>query len=212
MARYLPAFLIFFFSCTPKFILVERTEQFARSQQVKKIICIDPQVRVLSDDEKIDLAKMDKLNNLLKKEVQRSARKNNINLEIQTLGSQSDASYYYDLLRLKKDLLQANNYQLTPINTPNRPRDNSIRRKVFVYPPLISHDFVNYSQKYGTPYFSYIGLYQKKSFVILYHLIVNTETAETVYREVKSLGSNINSTIMAQAVYDSFSMINRELK
>src|SRR5688572_9172260 len=189
MARLPLFFLVFLFSCSSNFIMIERAENFARNRKIEKIICIDPQVRIISEDEGIDLLKTEKLNAQLKKEIQQNARRNNLNLEIQTLNQQSDGLYYHDLLSLKKDLLQANNYQNTPLNSTFGFADNAIQRKVFVYPPLISHDFANFSQKFGTPYFSYIGLYQKKNKVLLYHLIVNTETAETVYRELKSVGS-----------------------
>lgn len=212
MSRLLIPLLLFLFSCSSNFIIIERSENFAKAKKVDKIICIDPQVRVISDNGKLDLDKIEKLNKKLKNEIKRSARKNNINLEMQTLSENSNAKYYHDLLTLKRDLLQANNYQNTPLNSTYRFQSNSVNRKVFVYPPLISHDFVNYSRKFGTPYFSYIGLYQNKGKVMLYHLVVNTETAETVYRELKSIGSNINSTIMAQAIYDSFAMLNQELK
>jgi hypothetical protein len=192
--------------------MIERTENFAKNRKFDKIICIDPQVRIMSDDETINLAKTEKFNALLKKEISKNARRNNIKLEIQALDSKADALYYNDLLSLKRDLLQANNYQDSPLNSMFGFADNAIQRKVFVYPPLISHDFVNYSQKFGTPYFSYIGLYQKKDRVLLYHLIVNTETAETVYRELKGVGASLNSTTVAQAIYDSFAMISSELK
>ncbi len=212
MARPYLILLLFLCGCSSDFILIERTENFAKNRKIEKIICIDPQVRLLSDNDGIDLAQTEKLSNLLKKEIRKNASRNNLNVEIQSLNEQAGAPYYHDLLALKKDLLQANNYQNTPLNFNFGFNGNGIRRKVFVFPPLISHDFVNYSQKFGTPYFSYIGLYQYKKRMLLYHLIVNTETAETVYRELKSIDRKMNSTTMAQVVYDSFAMINRELK
>ena len=213
MARSFPLFfLVFLFGCSSDFIMIERSENFAKSGKIQKIICIDPQVRIIADDETVDLEKTEKLNALLQNEIRKNARRNNLNLEIQTLNAQSGADYYHDLLALKKDLLQANNYQNTPLNATFGFPYNAIQRKVFVYPPLISHNFVNYSQKFGTPYFSYIGLYQKKNQVLLYHLIVNTETAETVYRELKRVNGKVNSTKTAQIIYDSFAMVNQELK
>src|SRR4051812_16715904 len=116
MARF-PFFLLFFLcGCSSNFILIERTENFSKTHKIEKIICIDPQVRILADDETIDLEKTEKLTALLQEEIRKSARRNQINLEIQTLTEKSDATYYNDLLALRKDLLQANNYQNTPIN------------------------------------------------------------------------------------------------
>ena len=203
---------IFCSGCS-RYILIERSERFvSRDAITQKIICIDPQVRLLTYRPS-DLQEADELEQWLKEELRYSAAKNNVNLEILDLGPGSSNGYYQDLLSLKNEFLQANNLQNTPLNFSETPGFNSIKKSVFVYPPLIAHDFTSLAKEYGTPYFSYIGIYKQAGKILYYHLIVNTNTAETVYRELKSVSKGtLKKKMISQLAYDSMAMLKEELK
>ena len=206
--------VLFIWSSCNNYIIIERSENFVDMEGSDyKFICIDPNTKVFDKQDELDIPATEKLNEYLKKEILASARRNKINIRVLSLDDQSDEGYYNNLLPLKKELILANNYQNTPLNFDLRADNNVIQKKVFVYPPLISHEFVSLSQKFGTSYFSYIGLYCKNRDILFYHLIVNTETAETVYRELKKVGGNAkNRKIIAQMVHDSIAMLKKEIE
>ena len=212
--RYLSVIiLLFMLSGCSRYIRIERSERFVSRQGIKqKIICIDPQVRLMGYTQN-DSEEEAELENWFRDELNYSASKNQVDLEIVRLTPESTTSYYEDLLSLKKEFLQANNLQNTPLNFSNQNGYNTITKSVFVYPPLIAHDFTDLSKKYGTPYFSYIGIYKQPRRILYYHLIVNTNTAETVYRELKSISKgSLKKKMISQMVYDSMAMLKEELK
>lgn len=202
-------------SCSRDFILVQRSEDFAiEEESIDKMICVSPQVRILSKESKVELWKQERLKKILTKQVEKSAKRTNFNLEIASFNNNTDSvNYYKDLLRLRFELILANNKQETAFNFQSAPGSNAILKKVFVYPPALKHEFAEFSEKYGTPYYSFIGLYKRDKHFLLYHVIVNTSSAETVYREIRRVGSiHFRRTTISQMVYDSFAMVKNELK
>jgi hypothetical protein len=212
--RWIPIILslIVFSSCS-RYITIERSERFANKEELKKkIICIDPQVRLVGFAQN-DADEATELENWLIEELEYASRQNEIEFEVVRLTKESKFDYYEDLLRLKKELVQANNSQNTPLNFNSNHGYNAITKSVFVYPPLIAHDFVDLSKKFGTPYYSSISIIKQPGRILLYHLMVNTDTAETVYRELKAVGkSKLKKKHISQFVYDSLTMLKADLK
>lgn len=207
-------FLLFFGSCTSRYILIEKSESLAKNKDSNpKIICIDSQFRIYDNDDNFKAEESTELDAFLKKELAYSAKQTKLNLEVLDLNSKSNAAYYETLLRLKRELIMANNYQDTPLNFTNRPSSNSIKKNKFIYPPLIDHSFNNLAAQFGTPYFSHIGIYKKDGKLILYQLVANVNTTETIYRELKVVSaSKAKKGIMAQLIYDSIAMLKNEMK
>lgn len=200
-------------SCTG-YIWIERSESFITQKETNpKIVCIDPQVRVFGSEDEPDLEASEKLEEYLREQIAYAVIKQGLNVEVLTLSAAANASYYQQLLSLKKEFLQANNYQDTPLNFREKPDLNSVKKSIFVYPPLVAHEFVELSKEYDTPYFSYIGVFQKNDELLFYHLIINTDKAETVYRELKRISRyKMRKGLMAQMVYDSMAMLKEELQ
>ena len=201
-------------SCSRDFILVQRSENFAiEEESIDKMVCISPQVRILDKDNTVELKKQERLKKILTKQVKKSAKRTNLNLEVASYNTKDEVNYYRDLLGLRHELILANNKQETAFNFQSTPGRNAILKKVFVYPPALKHEFAEFSKKYGTPYYSFIGLYKRGTHFLLYHVIVNTSSTQTVYREIRRVGSrHFRRTTIAQMVHDSFAMVKNELK
>jgi len=138
-------------------------------------------------------------------------RKNKFDIKLMTLDENATNNYYEDLLRLKQDMLTVNFTQRTPFNFDSAPQHGVIQKKVFVYPPLIPYEYCGLADKYGTRYFSYLGMYAEKRKLFLYHVVVDVENAETIYREMKVIYGKPNNTIVTQMIYDSYAMMKNEL-
>ncbi len=216
-SRLLLLLAIFITTACNEFIIVQRSEDFATdTEEINKLICVAPKARILNEekDQVIDLKKQARLTDILSNQIKKSAKRTDINLEIAQIANNEDkVSFYNDLLQLKNEMLLANNLQSTQFNFQSRPNNNTIQEKVFVYPPSIKHEFAQFSEKYGTPYYSFIGLFKQDSDFIFYHVMVNTNTAQTVFREITRVGSrHMRNTTISQLVYDSFSRIKKEIK
>jgi len=193
-------------------VLVETSERMlSKKNKSKKIICIDPCFYGWNEDLSYNLKVLDRKKTTLKRDILRSGKKNKIELQVVDLNQNSPPEYYEDLLKLKKNILEANYSQTTALNFSNTARYNSVQKRVFVYPPRISHEFASFSKTYGTPYFSYIGLYQSNSRLVLYHVLVDTDAAETVYREYKLINGTPSASVLSQLVHDSYALLAREL-
>jgi hypothetical protein len=198
-------------ACSSNTLLIETNEGLGSNGPVK-LICIDP--RFFFDDDALNynLRKCEDLNGCIKRDIKNFSRKNDIALELRDLSSTTDAAYYEELLKLKTNMLAVNFDQNTPLNFNTRREANVIQKKVFVYPPRISHEFNTLSRSFGTPYFSYMGIYVVNDDLVLYHLVVDTDRAETVYRELKTVSKKVKRSVISQMIYDSYAMLAVELK
>jgi len=194
-------------------ITIQQNERLAISEsETQKIICISPRFYFNEDELNYDLKKFERLNKVLKTDIERYAKKNKLNVELRDFDEQTNPEFYHELVLLKNNMLAENFNQQTPLNFSRSGKSNSIQKSVLVYPPRISHEFSTYSQKFGTPYFSYIGIYAGKGTLVLYHVMVDTDKCETVYREVKTVKSKVNTNTMAQMIFDSYAMLKKQLK
>jgi len=195
-------------------ILIERSESLITRTEAApvKVVCIDPQYVWDDDEELSDLEDISEITSQLREGVVQYSKDVGIDLDLYYLNDESNSGYFYDLLKLKKNMISANFNQRTHLNFHNNNEGSeNIQKKVFVYPPLISHDFSDFSEKYGTQYFSYLGLYQEDKNLILYHIVVDTDLAETIYREIKVVKADgDNKKLMAQLIYDSYFMLKEE--
>lgn len=194
-------------------MLVEKNESLLQSDfKQMKVVCIDPRFYYNHEEENYNLERLGNLTSGIKKDIEFSARKNHIELNLFDLSNLSSDSYQ-DLLPLKQNLLEANFNQSSPIdNNTWKYRKKDIQQKVFVYPPKISYEFGSLSQKYGTPLFSYLGVYYVGENMVLYHVVVNTDRGETIYRENRIVKGKVNSGKIAQMIYDSYAILAKELK
>jgi len=216
-SKLLLLFTIFITTACNEFIVVQRSEDFATdTKEINKLICVAPKARILNEEKGavINLKKQARLTDILSNQIEKSAKRTDINLEIAQLAKDKNkVSFYNDLLKLKNEMLLANNLQATQFNFKSKPNNNTIQEKVFFYPPSIKHEFSQFSEKYETPYYSFIGLFKQDSDFIFYHVMVNTNTAQTVFREISRVGSrHIRNTTIAQLVHDSFTRIKKDLK
>jgi len=195
-------------------ISIQQNERFTvKRADIPKIICIAPRFYFEEDVKNYDLKKFAKLNNQLKKDIVSYARKNKLNVEVRDFDAQTNAEFYHSLIALKNNMLAENFNQETPFNFVVSGKKNAIQKSVLVYPPKIAHEFSTYSQQFGTPYFSYVGVYSVKGKLALYHVMVDTDKCETVYREMKTVKSKkVKPTIMAQMIFDSYAMLKTHLK
>jgi len=194
-------------------ISIQQNERFTvKRADIPKIICIAPRFYFEEDVKNYDLKKFNRLNSVLKKDIVRYAKKNRLNVELRDFDERTDAEFYHALIALKNNMLAENFNQETPLNFVRSSRRNQIQKSVLVYPPKISHELSSYSQRFGTPYFSYMGVYSVKGKLVLYHVMVDTDKCETVYRELKTVKSKVNTNTMAQMVFDSYAMLKLHLK
>ncbi len=200
-------------SCSRNWISIERNEQLLnQDREIKKIICIDPRFYFEEDELNFDLEKNQKITQTVRKNILKSSKSNNFDLSIFDFKENTTTNFYNDLLTLKKQMVSVNFNQATPLNFNKQTTVGEIEKKIFVYPPKISFDFVKLSEEYGTPYFSYMGIYAQKRKLILYHLVIDTDNSETVYREFKVVNSRVSKITIAQMIYDSYAMLKSEFK
>lgn len=199
-------------ACT-NYARVERSERFLSSGiGDQKIIMINPDVRIFNYQGQLKHEESDKFATTLMEQLDYSIRKQGLNIEIASLEKGGSAAYYDDLLSLKDQFLQANDRQHSPLNFQRNVKFNKIERSVFLYAPLIAHEYGSLSKQFHTPYFSYLGFYVRNSKIMLYHLIVDTDNCETVYREIRYIPkSKLKKKYIGQMVYDAMAILKMEL-
>lgn len=194
-------------------LLVEINENNLLNKPEKlKLICIDPKFYFDEDEDNYKLKKTEVITTKVKKGILKAARNNEIDLALLDFNENSTPDYYNRLIRLKKNMLAVNLNKGSPFDLTVNAETNKIQKKVLVYPPQVSFEFNTLSKDYGTPYFSYVGIYSYKRELVLYHIVVDTDLSETVYRELKVIHTKSTSeAIIGQMIYDSYVLLKKEL-
>lgn len=119
----------------------------------------------------------------------------------------------------------------------NRGNGNAFKVDVnyFEQPPLISSAYSHLSEDFGTPFFAVHGVYSQieahsiRDYILLfvlpplgvvellrqssttyfYNIVVNVETGETIYREIREADSRAGKDNLDAMIYDSFKILTK---
>lgn len=214
MKKYIPAILplLFLTSCTNYFIDIQRTENFADTKkEIKKVICISPDVAFFedSDFDNMDYNRTLSYESYFLKKLKKYAKKGKFDYEIEhpLISNNINSDFYNLLIPLKDDILQAALVRENPLNEINSRNNKSISRMVFVAPSNIAPQFSSLSKTFGTPYFAWYGVFSSKHRSVFINMIVDVETSQVLYHEIKGIDRRLNKTNFPPLVYDSFKMI-----
>ncbi len=207
----LAAISILLCSCS-NFIQIQKCENFSNvKKNIKKIVCIAPDIALYSDENlnETDFNKTLGIKKFFQKNLKKYSKAGNFEYVVYNPSEKDniDASFYNNLLPLKTDLLQASLVRENPVNTGGNARGNSITKEVFAAPSHIAPEFSALSKQYGTPYFAWYGIFSAKKKTVCIHLIVDVETSEVVYHEVKHINKRANHQNLPPLIYDSFKMM-----
>lgn len=202
--------LLLFVSCSDK-LLIEKSDDL-RGRNPSRIICISPRFYFTDKEQRTDLKQIRDLNELLALDVKRFSARNKLSVSLLDLDASSDISFYEDLLKLKRNVLAVNFSQSNPLDHSGAYGSEQISTRTFVYPPKLSFEFSDLSGKFGTPYFSCINLFYEGNKTLLYHVVVDTDQAQTIYRELKTVNGHLNNTVLHQMIYDSYYNLSVKLK
>lgn len=193
-------------------LLIEQSENSLENKsETLKIVNIDPRFFYEDESKNVNLRRTKAITDHIRKDVARFSRRNGIDLILYNPKDNPDPANYHSLLALKQNLLAANSIERTAMEFRTALTENQIKKKVFVYAPKVLPEFDALATTFGTPYFSYLGIYSADKELKLYHLVVNVESGETIYREKKLVRSRVNAGKIDQMIYDSFAMLKKEL-
>ena len=192
---------------------IQRSEGFVNEKNKDtKIICISPMITYQNKEQNRELISFQKKLSRFEKSILRSAKKNHIQLELQTLTNNANINFYDKLLLLRQEVYDVNFDTYSSLNSTGNGMENKLTKSIYVYAPKISHDFNNYSKLFGAKYFSFIKIIVSSESFSFNHVLIDTDLSETVYSERKTINHSFNQAICDQVVYDSFAALNKELK
>jgi hypothetical protein len=225
--------------CDKGFVIVERSESFSDNKHELKnanIYYFEPAVTSYYIRKEVEnqFLKADDFKTYIGQELSKAGRKSGIKINLldsKTL--QSDYSAHNEeLLLLKKAILNATALQENAINSGRRISGDYKQRKVFVSTPRISAEFSHLSKSFS-PYFGMTGVFavdsepesrEAREFVsrhkairygqyyYFYHMVINIETSEMVYREIKQVPCVISKKYLGPIIYDSYATLKQNLK
>ncbi|MCI4670300.1 MAG: hypothetical protein MRZ79_19340 [Bacteroidia bacterium] len=215
-------------SCSSGELFVEKSIRHPKeSSKITKVVSIDPQFEVIDQREEAEeryLAaanREDQFNEILKE----NAKMNEVELQIIDSDnlSSSDLVYFNELMPLRKQIWNANWFQDVAVmgvtyGSNYVPNTGEFRRGL-----VMDAQFSNLSKAYNTPYFALNGviasvvkrkglgtiLGKPKSKMLYYFILVNVESSEVLYREVRSLNKPASKLNLHSITYDSFRILRK---
>lgn len=232
------AFATVLMSACGGYIKIEKSENFIKNKKAiakNEIYFFPPETRSIRavNAFETNYDRSAKLKELHRKHLLSAAQKNGIKAVYldQKTGAESPEAYINIVLKLKNRILSANNLQDHPLNNTGRSM-STVVQGVFVVPPTIGPEYASLSKVLGTPYVGISGIidvYAKPvdrevskkvraasldwgKYFYVYHIIVNIESGEIIYREIKQMPHKANSALISSALYDSFYYLKKNLK
>lgn len=206
--------IILLCSCSgsTKYIQIHKSENFSDvKKSIEKVVCISPNIAMYHDYDlnDADFERSQEIRKFFLSSLGKYSKAGKFNYVIYNPSDKekTDVAFYNDLLPLKSDLLQASLIRENPLNTSWSGRNNSITKAVFAAPSRIAPEFSYLSAQYGTPYFAWYGIFSSKGKTVAVHLLVNVETSEMVYHEMKRISKRANKRNIPPLIYDSFKMM-----
>ncbi len=200
----------------------------------KPITLLEPSVAYYLETENGHVRKYTKSDRYLpgfRKYLKRSAKRNNINLQLKELEDvvEEHPQSFQQISRFRKHLLNANAIQEHPLNREegDAEKDNPVRN-VMVKPPQVHPRFSGINQAYNTPYFAVSGYNLFKSqgaddkpwFVksikgemkgFFYFIIADVRSGDIIYREVKAFEGEPDQVVLFNQLYDTFHYLKNSL-
>ena len=162
--------------------------------------------------------------------LKQAARKNRFKLEVKDLQELSGNDLArYQLLAEFRDHVQESAFQQQPLQARSGSLHSGLKESVMPVTPRLFPEYASLSARTGTPYLALTGwtdvdasdkargaqveehYSQSGRYTYFYLIVVNTETAEVLYREVKHLSYPGNRQTMFTALYDSFYLFRKHL-
>jgi hypothetical protein len=219
-------------SCSEGFVLVEKSESFNKNKPLlksKKIIYIAPYVDayyVREDaerDYKLILEKQTELMETLPK----VAKAKGFQAEFVKKTEHTEA--YINLMqRLEQDIYTAIRIQDHPLNRAGQRSYSSNSQKVYVYAPTFSPEYSSLTNEFDTPLYAVSGVFSvdakpktrkanafvrensninKGRYYYFYNIIVDVNSAQVIYREIKKVEEPLKSTTLRVVLHDSFAVL-----
>lgn len=213
-------FFLLLYGCTG-LIYVDHSENLVTlNEEISSIISIAPEIKIYKDGKlnELNIIRSNAIEPHFYKKLERMGKRIGINYKVvnpETLITPEERNLYYSsLVKLKQNIiLNINLYESNPYaiytDSYNLFFFNLIEIKLFNDPVRIKPEFSNLSQKFGTPYFAYMFVYSGKSSTFFTHIVVNVETAEILYRDIRIIPEKLNKNLLPHLIYDSLAMLRK---
>ena len=223
-------------------LLVERSpEHKYEAAKIEKIISLDPEYRHWDarkgDD--ANLLKSEEREEMFSKALVRNAKKAGIELVLiqkEELGP-NDLDYFNIVAPLKQQIMIANTLQDVSLGRTKGGNYLKPPSKEFKDTPIFTSEYSDLAKKYGTPYFAVHGLFsivdkrkvpwgwwftippiaaikmaKPNALTYYYTAVVNIETSEVLYREVRFVNRGAIVDVVEPMIYDSFRILEKPVK
>lgn len=233
------AFALFMGSCQKGYVIIEKSEDFGKEKKqirASNIYYFEPTVTSYYIRKNVvnQFLLAEKYKSKIQDDLQKAGRKSGFRVQlVDNRAIQSNYSQHgEELLQLRRSILNATALQDNPINSGRRINDNYKQRKIFIIPPRFASEFAHLSGSYS-PYFGLTGIFavdaepgsrEAREFMsrnkairygkyyYFYHMVVNIETSEIIYREVKRVPLKFSVKYLPVLLWDSYALLKDNLK
>lgn len=216
------AILIFILltGCNGSLYIQRSLNHIAQEKPIARIACLDPAFIYANGSESsafIESTRMHK--DRFIEHLQTAAGQNEIELKIIDTEaiSERDVDYFNTLAPLRRHLMVMNFLQ-RPIGNPDNKSKSSLEPNGHYVErmPIIDPEFAHISERLGTPFVASQvlvidnkkGKKPRKGEATFLNIIVNVETGETVFREIREIRGFPGNTRLSAILYDSFRTLN----
>lgn len=223
-------------------LLVERSPQHKyEATKIKKVVSLDPEyvhLDLRKGDDK-NILKSEAGEEMFTKSLVNNANKAGIELVLiqkEDLGA-NDLDYFNVIAPLKQQIMIANTLQDVSLGKTKGGNYKTPPSKEFKDVPIFTSEYSDLAKKYGTPYFAVHGLLsvvdkrkipwawwftfppvaalkmaKPNALTYYYTAVVNIETSEVVYREVRFVDRGAIVDVVDPMIYDSFRILEKPVK
>lgn len=191
-------------------VTVQKAESILNKQdKIDTVICIAPDIQFFTNSifSSLDYKKTAEFQPFFYRQFEKYSKKaSSLNFKIYhpQFGTSINTDFFNSLLPLKNEIIKALFERNNDINKTFNLGGKPLQKSVFADVPKISPDYSHLSKEYGTPYFSWYGIFSGKTISVFTFAIVNVETMEIVIKEMIYIETSVNKRNLPPLLYDSF--------
>lgn len=216
------ALALAFSSCTNRLYIEKSPDHAQQTRDIRKIVSIDPLYVFANTNKSIDkyYLRSDEKEQQLIAILRKNAALLKLDLEIVDKESidSNNLNYFNYLVPLRDQVLLANDLNNLTLNR-SKHQLNMFKGKLgspdvyaFYNTPIIGSEYSFLSKVYGTPYFAMHGIFsikRQKLVTYYYTVVINVESTEIIYREVRITRRKPNLTQLSGIIYDSLNILTK---
>lgn len=200
------SFLLFtLYGCYTSYSITDQTNEYDASKaNIKKVLILPPEFISVkkTENKKSNILNEQKGQDILISTLKKGLK--DIKLEytlLDNINNTNTQELFEYIVPLKKELITSSGLHDDPFESSH---PKTFTKKLFARAPKLDPKYNILTEKYGTPYVIFVGIYSNENLHYQYFIMADLNRSEIIYRNLKFIGQKAKKDNIEPILYDTF--------